>query len=48
MPNWGYLIVAGALFVGLRQSIPARHRPLWIGAIVIVAVAYAAVRQHAY
>jgi hypothetical protein len=48
MPNWGYLIVVGALFVGLRQSISVRHRPFWVCAIVIVAVAFAAVRQHAY
>lgn len=48
MPGWSYLIVAGALFVGLKQSISARHRPLAVCAIVVVAVVYAAWRQHAY
>jgi hypothetical protein len=48
MPSWGYLIVIAALYVGLRQSIPTRHQPFLICAIVVIAVAYAAVRQHAY
>ena len=48
MPNWSYLIVIGALVIGLRQSISPRNRPLAICTIVVVAVAYAAWRQHAY
>ena len=48
MPNWAWLIVVSALVVGLKQSISARYRPMLICAIVVVAVAYAAVRQHAY
>jgi hypothetical protein len=48
MPTWSFLIVASALFVGLKPSISARHRPLVVCAIVVVAVAYAAWRQHAY
>jgi hypothetical protein len=48
MPSWSFLIVAGALVVGLKPSISARHRPLVICALVLIAVAYAAWRQHAY
>jgi hypothetical protein len=48
MPNWGYLIVVGALVIGLKQSISTRYRPLLISCLVVIVVAYAAVRQHAY
>jgi hypothetical protein len=48
MPGWSYLIVAGALVIGLKQSISTRYRPLAVCAIVVVAVAYAGWRQHAY
>jgi hypothetical protein len=48
MTGWAYLILAGALFLGLKTSMTARYRYLAVCTLVVIAVSYAAVRQHAY
>jgi hypothetical protein len=48
MTSWGYLIIAGVLFVGLKNPATAKYRYLSVCLIVILAVSYAAVRQHTY
>ncbi len=46
--TWGYFIMAGAVFFGLRASVPARYRYAAVCAIALVGVAYAALKQHIY
>ena len=48
MPVWTYLILIGAVIVGLRRSMQARTGAMLVCGLVLVAVAYAAWRQHAY
>ena len=48
MTTWGLVILAAALFFGLKDSIPARQRYGGICLVVVVALAYAAHHQHIY
>jgi hypothetical protein len=48
MTSWGILILAAAIFLGLRGSHDSRRKYALVGLIVVVAVGYAALRQHTY
>jgi hypothetical protein len=46
--NWGILILAAALFFGLKDSLTSRQRYGGVCAVVVVALLYAAFKQHTY
>jgi uncharacterized membrane protein YoaK (UPF0700 family) len=46
MTSWGLLILAAAVFLGLRRPVNAPNRYAVVFVVVVVAVFYAAVRQH--
>lgn len=48
MTRWGILILIGALFFGLTDSLTPRQRYGGMGLVIVVALAYAAHHQHIY
>jgi hypothetical protein len=48
MTSWGWLILIGAVLLGLKRQMDTRHRYLAAFMIVLVAISWAALRQHAY
>jgi hypothetical protein len=48
MPTWGILIVIVAIYLGLRDSIKERQAYLLVFGVVVLAVFYAALKQHTY
>jgi hypothetical protein len=48
MPNWGIVIVIAAIFFGLKDSIQERHGYMILFGLVVLAVFYAALKQHTY
>jgi hypothetical protein len=48
MTSWGVFILVAAVFLGLKRSMGERQRYAAVVVVVVVAVTYAAVRQHAY
>jgi hypothetical protein len=48
MTSWGFVILAAAVFLGLKRSMTTRRRYTTAFVIVLVAVGYAALHQHTY
>jgi hypothetical protein len=48
MTDWGCVILAAAIFLGLRRSPDTRAKYAAAFVIVVLAVGFAAVRQHTY
>ena len=48
MTGWGNLILVAAVFLGLKRSMDTRQRYAAVCVIAVVAVLYAALRQHTY
>lgn len=48
MTGWGYLILVGAVFLGLHSRFAPKQRYAAMCVVVLVALAYAAVHQHTY
>jgi hypothetical protein len=48
MTSWGVFILVAALFLGLRRPTDARHRYAAGVVVVLIAVLYAALRQHTF
>jgi hypothetical protein len=46
--NWGILILVAAIFLGLKGSHDSRRKYAAVVLVVVVAVGYAALRQHTY
>jgi peptide subunit release factor RF-3 len=48
MTSWGYIIMIAAVILGLRSAMDVRHRYRVAFMVVIAAVVFSALRQHAY
>lgn len=48
MTSWDFFILVAAVFIGLKRSMGERQRYAAVCVVVVVAVSYAALRQHAY
>jgi hypothetical protein len=48
MTSWGFIILVAAVFLGLKSSMSTRRRYTTAFMVVVVAVSYAALRQHTY